>query len=58
MKLPKDPNMLYSIVNMKLRDEYPSLAELCASMGIDEKELRDTLSAAGFEYDEANNSFN
>ena len=30
--LPKDPMMLMSFINMKLRDEYPSLDELCASL--------------------------
>ena len=25
MKLPEDPMMLYSFINMKLRDFYPSL---------------------------------
>ena len=29
--LPQDPAMLFSFINMKLRDEYPSLDELCAS---------------------------
>lgn len=57
MKLPKDPNMLYSLVNMKLRDEYQSLSELCASMGIDEEELKRTLGDAGFEYNPSTNSF-
>ena len=29
-KLPKDPVMLLSFVNLKLRDEYPSLEDFCA----------------------------
>ena len=29
MKLPEDPMMLYSFINMKLRDFYPSLDALC-----------------------------
>lgn len=49
--------MLYSMVNMKLRDEYRSLAELCASMDIDEKELREKLADAGFMYDSHINQF-
>ena len=28
MKLPEDPMMLFSVVNMKLRDRYASLDEL------------------------------
>ncbi|MGN1246780.1 MAG: DUF4250 domain-containing protein, partial [Muribaculaceae bacterium] len=30
--LPKDPMMLMSFINMKLRDCYPSLDELCAAL--------------------------
>lgn len=50
MKLPKDPFMLMSVVNTKLRDEYPSLEEFCKSEDIDQQELTSTLSAAGFDY--------
>ena len=32
MDLPKDPVMLLSFVNMKLRDEYSSLDEMCSSL--------------------------
>lgn len=55
--LPKDPMMLMSIINMKLRDFYTSLDELCEDMGIDRKELEAELSAAGFEYSTENNRF-
>ena len=51
MTLPQDPNMLMSMVNMKLRDGgYDSLTDLCLSLGADEKELTDRLTAAGFVY--------
>lgn len=51
MALPKDPNMLVSMVNMKLRDSnFDSLSDLCLSLGVDEAELVDTLRNAGFEY--------
>ena len=49
--LPQDPFMLYSMVNMKLRDQYPSLDELCAAEDIDRAELEKRLSEAGFDYD-------
>lgn len=55
--LPKDPFMLFSFINMKLRDEYPSLDELCLSMDIDREWLLKTLAAAGFEYSVQNNKF-
>lgn len=57
MSLPQDPFMLYSMINMKLRDEYSSLNDLCASMDIDRKELEKRLSDAGFEYDPNQNQF-
>ena len=33
MALPKDPIMLLSVVNMKLRDTYSSLDALCDDLG-------------------------
>ena len=57
MELPKYPAMLMSIINMKLRDYYGSLDELCDDMNIDKDELCGTLAAAGFEYSKENNRF-
>lgn len=50
MSLPKDPFMLVSFVNMKLRDENYSLDDLCETEGIEKKSLEDKLIEAGFEY--------
>lgn len=55
--LPKDPFILLSMINMKLRDNYSSLDALCDDMGESKAEIIATLSSAGFEYDEATNSF-
>ncbi len=55
--IPQDPTILLSYVNMKLRDEYSSLAELCEDMDIDENELKEKLASAGFEYSAENNKF-
>lgn len=41
MNIPKDPVMLLSFLNLKLRDEYRSLDDLCKSLCID-KELEKT----------------
>lgn len=41
--LPKDPVMLLSVVNTKLRDIYPSLEAMCRDLGVDEKELTERL---------------
>lgn len=57
MELPNDPIMLFSTVNMYLRDRYNSLDELCSSLDIDRKELEDKLLQAGFEYSEKLNKF-
>lgn len=57
MELPKDPIMLMSVINMKLRDKYSSLDALCDDMNIDRTELCGTLSAAGFDYSEEFNKF-
>lgn len=54
---PKDPMMLMSWVNMKLRDFYPSLESLCEDLEIDKKELTDRLAQAGFEYNNELNKF-
>lgn len=48
--LPKDPFMLLSAVNMKLRDQYPSLEALCDDLGEDKEAIDKKLTEAGFEY--------
>ena len=56
-KLPNDPIMLMSIVNMKLRDKYSDLDMLCDDMGLNRSELVSKLENAGFSYDEATHRF-
>lgn len=55
--IPSDPMILLSYINTQLRDNYPSLDELCECMDISRDELEQTLGKAGFEYDEAGNRF-
>ena len=57
MYIPKDNDMLFSMVNMKLRDEYDSLEEFCECEDIDPASLLVRLNAAGYEYDEEHNKF-
>lgn len=52
-----DPNILLSIVNMKLRDFYSNLNALCDDMEISEKELKEKLNQIGYKYDESINQF-
>ena len=40
MELPKDPMVLFSVINMKLRDCYSSLDELCEDMDVRSEERR------------------
>ncbi len=56
-RLPNDPMILYSAVNMLLRDNYGSLDELCDDMNVNRKDLEDKLAAVGFKYDEKQNKF-
>ncbi len=55
--LPKDPMLLVSVVNMKLRDEYDSLDALCEDLDEDRGVLEEKLCAVGFAYDEDRNQF-
>ena len=55
--LPEDPNMLYSYINTKLRDEYGSFAAFCEDTGADPQAVTEKLAAAGYTYDEARNRF-
>lgn len=54
---PSDPFVLFSWVNLKLRDFYPSLDALCDDLEINKEELVKKLADAGFEYNENANRF-
>lgn len=55
--LPNDPEMLYSYINLKLRDEYDSLESLCDGLDIDRSELEEKLSKVGYTYKPDLNKF-
>lgn len=55
--IPKDPTMLLSFVNMKLRDFYGSLKALCEELDIDGQELTEKLASIDYHYDEEKNQF-
>lgn len=55
--LPKDPLILLSFVNTKLRDECDSLEELCAGYDVDASSLCAVLSALDYHYDPDKNQF-
>ena len=55
--LPKDPMILLSVVNTKLRDFYGSLDAFCEDQQINKEELVSALLAIDYEYDAASNQF-
>lgn len=55
--LPEDPNMLLSLINMKLRDYYGSLSQLCEDMDVSESEIVGKLNRIGYRYEEEQNRF-
>ena len=55
--LPSDPVMLLSMVNMKLRDFYPTLDALCKDMDVKRSELEQKLADIDYHYDETLNQF-
>ena len=57
MKLPEEPMMLYSFINTKLRDQYPSLDALCEDMNVNKEPIVSTLKSVGFEYSPERNRF-
>lgn len=50
MTLPNNPDMLVSFLNMKLRDEYDSLEDLCEDLALNIDEICQNLRLAGYEY--------
>ena len=55
--LPKNPILLLSIVNTKLRDFYSNLDELCQDLDESKDEIIDILARAGYIYDKEINQF-
>jgi hypothetical protein len=55
--LPKNPIILLSIVNTKLRDFYSSLDELCQDLDESKDEIIDILARFGYIYDKELNQF-
>lgn len=55
--IPNDPIMLVSYLNTQLRDNYPTLDELCASLSVDKQDIVEKLESVNFVYDEVLNKF-
>ena len=57
MTLPKDPVMLLSLINTKLRDFNSSLDDFCKENDLNEDEIKEKLEMIDYHYDEIKNKF-
>jgi hypothetical protein len=57
MTLPKDPVMLLSLINTKLRDYNSSLDDFCKENNLNEDEIKKKLEMIDYHYDEFKNKF-
>ena len=55
--IPQYPVMLLSFINLKLRDYYGSLEQLCDDLEVNEQEIRDKLASIDYHYNEERNQF-
>ena len=53
----KDPNILLSYINTKLRDTYPSLDELVDDLNLDKEEINNILNKIDYFYNQKENRF-
>ena len=57
MSIPNDPIILLSYINTLLRDQYPSLEELCKAFDVPQQQITEKLAAVGYTYDAEQNRF-
>ena len=57
MSIPNDPIILLSYINTLLRDQYPSLEELCKAVDVSQQQITEKLAAVGYTYDAEQNRF-
>lgn len=55
--IPKDPVMLLSYMNLKLRDYGKNLEDLCEDLEVERDEVEKTLAAIDYHYDPGRNQF-
>lgn len=55
--LPNDPMILLSYINTQLRDNFPSLDELCQSLGVERADIEAKLNTIDYSYNPALNKF-
>ena len=57
ISLPNDPMILLSVINMKLRDSYSGLDELCEDMEVDREMIEKKLEQIDYRYDAETTQF-
>jgi len=55
--IPKDPVMLLSFLNMKLRDYYKDLDALCEDLDLEKADIVEKMASIQATYHETNNQF-
>ncbi len=55
--IPKDPAMLLSFINLKLRDYGKDLAGICEELDVRQEELEEKLAGIDYHYDREKNQF-
>jgi len=56
-QIPKDPVILLSYINTRLRDFYSDLEALCEDMELDRGKLESKLKGIDYTYDKGSNRF-
>ena len=55
--IPKDPVMLLSFINMRLRDHSMNLDDLCEDLDVERSEIEEILDKIDYYYNEELNRF-
>lgn len=55
--IPKDPVMLLSFLNLKLRDYYTCLEDLCDDLQVNRQEIEEKLAGIDYHYNKEKNQF-
>uniref|UniRef100_UPI0040569E8D DUF4250 domain-containing protein n=1 Tax=Acetatifactor sp. TaxID=1872090 RepID=UPI0040569E8D len=55
--IPKDPVMLLSFINLKLRDYYENLQQLCEDLEVNQTEIEAKLNSIDYHYSAEKNQF-
>lgn len=57
MKIPNDPVMLVSFLNLQLRDHFASFEDLCKALDLNQDEVQQKLDTIDYHYKPEYNQF-